>query len=87
MGLGILADVPPQAVEAGLLLLLLLQLQGLYLRLQLLKLVLKVFTLLHVLQPGSRRERGGEGASWFQVSECERERERWKGGMRERVKE
>ena len=76
MGLGILADVPPQAVEAGLLLLLLLQLQGLYLRLQLLKLVLKVFTLLHVLQPGSRRER-----------EREREKERWKGGMRERVKE
>lgn len=48
-------DVPPrltvQVVEAGLLLLLLLQLQRLYLRLELLQLVLKMFALLHVLQP------------------------------------
>lgn len=58
-----LLDVSPavaaEAVEPGLLLLLL-QLQRLDLRLQLLQLVLQVFALLHVLQPAWTHQRGAE---------------------------
>ncbi|TNN48299.1 hypothetical protein EYF80_041509 [Liparis tanakae] len=49
---GVSPRLAAEAVDAGLLLLLL-QLQRLDLRLQLLQLVLQVFALLHVLQPGS----------------------------------
>lgn len=57
-----LLDVSPgvttETVEPGLLLLLLLlQLQRLDLRLQLLQLVLQMFALLHVLQPADDREK------------------------------
>lgn len=64
-----LLDVSPavaaEAVEPGLLLLLLLQLQRLDLRLQLLQLVLQVFALLHVLQPASTHQQGAE-LKWLQ---------------------
>lgn len=65
-----LLDVSPavaaEAVEAGLLLLLL-QLQRLDLRLQLLQLVLQVFALLHVLQPAATtaHQQGAE-LEWLQ---------------------
>lgn len=59
--------VAPEAVEAGLLLLLLLlQLQRLDLRLQLLQLVLQVFALLHVLQPApTTAHQQGAGLKWL----------------------